>query len=53
MKCRYVYTPAAGKIRRHRRSLRDLLRGKAKRKQRIPDVFPIVDYYPPIYPTNK
>lgn len=51
IKSRYCYTPAAGKIHRNRPTIIERLR--RRRKKDYPDVFPVVDYYPPVYPTKK
>lgn len=48
---RYSYCPAAGKIRGNRKSLREWLISKLKKKP-TPDMFMIVDYYPAYYPAG-
>lgn len=52
MKGRYSYCPMAGKIHRNPPTLVERLK-KRFRKRDIPDVFPIVDYYPAVYPSKK
>lgn len=53
MKSRWIFTPAAGKIGRHRPTLAERIRKWRWRRSRKPDVFPIVNCYPAIYPTKK
>lgn len=53
MKSRWIFTPAAGRIRGNRMTLADRFRKWRKRRQNIPDVFPIVNCYPAIYPAKK
>lgn len=48
---RYSYCPAAGKIRGNRKSLREWLISKLKRRP-APDLFTICDYYPAYYPAG-
>lgn len=49
---RYVFCPAAGKIRRNAPTLIERIR-KLFRKRERPDLYMIVDYYPAIYPAKK
>ena len=48
---RYTYCPAAGKIHRNHRTLREWLIKKLKRRER-PDMFMICDYHPAYYPAS-
>ena len=50
---RYTYCPAAGKIRGNRMSLMEWLRHRRYRRNRLPDLFTVVNYCPAIYPTKK
>lgn len=52
MKGRYTYMPAAGKIHRNAPTLKERLRKLLRRKE-VPDVFPIIDCYPAVYPQKK
>ena len=42
----------AGKIHRNTPTLIERIRKRLKKRE-LPDVFPIVDYYPAIYPNKK
>ena len=42
----------AGKVHRNSPTLMERIRRRFRKKEK-PDVFPIVDYYPAIYPTKK
>ncbi len=48
---RYFNCPQAGKIRGNRKTLREWLISKLRRKER-PDLFMISDYYPACYPAG-
>jgi len=52
IKSRYVYYPATRKIRGNKTTLAGRIR-KWLRRRESPDVFPIVDYYPAVYPTKR
>ena len=52
MKSRYCYCPMTAKRLFRRLTILDRIR-RATVKKRVPDVFPIVDYWPPIYPAKQ
>ena len=48
---RYFDCPAAGKIHRNRKTFREWLISKLRKKP-VPDVFMICDYHPAYYPSG-
>ena len=46
---RYIYCPAAGRIRGNRRTLREWLSFRFKKRE-VPDLYMFGDYYPAYYP---
>jgi hypothetical protein len=52
VKSRYVYYPATAKRIGRRMTIMDRIRRRLAKRD-TPDIYPIVDYWPPVYPTKK
>ena len=49
---RYWETPCVGKIKGIRPTIKDRIIKRIRRKEK-PDIYPICDYWPAVYPTKK
>lgn len=52
MKGRYIYCPMTARRIGRRMTILDRLRRSLVKREK-PDVFPVVDYWPPIYPAKN
>lgn len=53
MTSRYCYCPCTAKKIGRRVTLRTRLKRYFKRRREEPDIFPVVGYFQPVYPTRK